>query len=46
MKIILPGGSGFLGTSLARCLISRGHDVIVLTRGGAGVIALLGEIIQ
>ena len=31
-KIILAGGSGFLGTILARKFISRGDDVIVLTR--------------
>jgi uncharacterized protein (TIGR01777 family) len=37
MKIILPGGSGFLGTSLANYLIARGHEAVVLTRRGAGV---------
>jgi uncharacterized protein (TIGR01777 family) len=32
MKIVIPGGSGHLGTSLTRHLRERGHDVVVLTR--------------
>lgn len=32
MKIILPGGAGHLGTILARSLVARGHEVVVLTR--------------
>ena len=32
MKIILPGGSGQVGTILARHLHSQGHDVLVLSR--------------
>jgi uncharacterized protein len=35
-RIIIPGGSGFLGQSLARTLIQRGYDVCVLTRNAAG----------
>jgi uncharacterized protein len=31
-KIILAGGSGFLGTALARRFVAAGDDVIVLTR--------------
>src|SRR5918998_559975 len=31
-KVILAGGSGFLGRSLARELLPRGFDVVVLTR--------------
>ncbi|MEI9865561.1 MAG: TIGR01777 family oxidoreductase [Limisphaerales bacterium] len=31
-RIILAGGSGFIGTALARDLIRRGHEAIVLTR--------------
>lgn len=31
--IILAGGSGFLGTSLADALVARGHAVVILTRG-------------
>ena len=32
MKIILPGGSGQVGTVLARAFCSAGHEVVVLTR--------------
>ena len=32
MKIVIPGGSGHLGTLLAESLHTSGHDVIVLSR--------------
>ncbi len=32
MKVVLPGGSGLLGTILARALVHRGHEVVVLSR--------------
>jgi uncharacterized protein len=32
-RLVLPGGSGFLGRILARWFASRGWDVVVLTRG-------------
>ena len=32
MKIILPGGSGQVGTILARHLHAQDHEVVVLTR--------------
>lgn len=32
MKIVIPGGSGHLGTLLARDFTARGHEVVVLTR--------------
>ncbi|HKR63294.1 MAG TPA: TIGR01777 family oxidoreductase [Thermoanaerobaculia bacterium] len=32
MKIILPGGSGHLGSLLTRAFRAKGHDVLVLTR--------------
>ena len=32
MKIVIPGGSGYLGTLLARSFHEAGHDVVVLTR--------------
>jgi uncharacterized protein len=35
-KVVLPGGSGYLGRHLARRLRARGDDVVVLTRGTDG----------
>jgi uncharacterized protein len=35
-KVVLPGGSGYLGRHLARRLRDRGDEVVVLTRGPAG----------
>ena len=32
MKIIIPGGSGYVGTVLARALHANGHEVVVLSR--------------
>lgn len=32
MKIIVPGGSGNLGTMLARDFVANGHEVVVLSR--------------
>src|SRR5579862_7958039 len=35
-KIVLPGGSGFLGRQLAAHFASGGDEVVVLSRDGAG----------
>jgi len=35
MKIVLPTGSGQVGTVLARAFVADGHEVVVLSRGGA-----------
>jgi uncharacterized protein (TIGR01777 family) len=32
MKIVIAGGSGFLGRTLVKYLASRGHEVVVLSR--------------
>mgnify|MGYP000441538554 CR=1 FL=1 len=32
MKIIIPGGSGQVGTLLARAFHAEGHEVVVLSR--------------
>lgn len=34
-RIVLAGGSGYLGRHLSRMLVARGDDVVVLTRGRA-----------
>ena len=33
MRIVIAGGSGFLGRPLARQFAAEGHDVVILTRG-------------
>lgn len=39
MKIIIPGGTGQVGTILTRALRAQGHDVVVLSRrGGEGAL--------
>ena len=35
MKIIIPGGSGKVGTVLARALHQEGHHVVVLSRNSS-----------
>jgi uncharacterized protein (TIGR01777 family) len=32
-RIVIPGGTGYLGQALARRLVDRGDEVVVLTRG-------------
>jgi uncharacterized protein (TIGR01777 family) len=32
MKIVIAGGSGFLGSELTTLLLANGHDVVILTR--------------
>ena len=36
MKIVIPGGSGQVGTVLARALTADGHEVVVLSRTPVG----------
>jgi hypothetical protein len=36
MKIVIPGGTGHLGRLLVKGLGARGHEVVVLSRGGRG----------
>lgn len=35
MKVVLAGGTGYLGRPLAAALAAQGHDVAVLTRGAS-----------
>jgi uncharacterized protein (TIGR01777 family) len=35
MKCVVAGGSGFLGLALCNQLVSKGHEVVVLTRGAS-----------
>jgi uncharacterized protein (TIGR01777 family) len=39
MKIVIAGGSGFIGESLCSQLLARGHDVVVLSRDPSKVAA-------
>jgi uncharacterized protein (TIGR01777 family) len=45
VKIVIPGGTGQVGTALGRALRSDGHEVVVLTRraGGRGQVSWDGE---
>jgi uncharacterized protein (TIGR01777 family) len=36
VKVVIPGGTGQVGTALGRALRSGGHEVLVLTRQAAG----------
>ncbi|MFP2924114.1 TIGR01777 family oxidoreductase [Pyxidicoccus sp. 3LG] len=36
MKVVIPGGTGQVGGVLARALRAKGHDVVILSRGGGG----------
>ncbi len=36
MRIVVAGGSGFVGRALVAALAARGDSVLLLTRGGAG----------
>jgi uncharacterized protein (TIGR01777 family) len=39
MKILITGGTGLIGRALARTLLEAGHDVFILSRNPAGVVA-------
>lgn len=36
MKVVIPGGTGQVGTALGRALRNDGHEVVVLTRRASG----------
>lgn len=35
-RVVIPGGSGFLGRAFAHRLVARGDEVVILTRGRPG----------
>jgi uncharacterized protein len=37
MKVVIPGGTGQVGGIIARALLARGDDVVVLTRSGTSM---------
>jgi len=40
MKVLLTGGTGFLGKNVARALVARGHEVRLLAREGSNLAGL------
>ncbi len=34
-RVVIAGGSGFLGQALARELVGKGYEIVVLTRGAS-----------
>lgn len=39
MRVLISGGSGFVGTALAADWLAGGHEVLILTRGGGAPVA-------
>jgi NAD+-dependent farnesol dehydrogenase len=47
MKVLLTGGTGFLGKNVARALVGRGHEVRLLAREGSNLTGLpAGDIVR
>lgn len=44
MKVVLAGGSGLIGSELAKSLIGDGHKVVILTRNPARVQARISDV--
>ncbi|MBB6341115.1 uncharacterized protein (TIGR01777 family) [Pseudomonas fluvialis] len=44
LRILLTGGSGFIGSPLASALSQAGHDVLVLTRNSANLRQIQGRV--
>src|SRR5262245_41809310 len=45
MKIVISGGTGFLGRPLADRLAQDGHAIVVLTRGSASADAVTRKVV-
>ncbi len=45
MRVLVVGGTGFLGAAAARAVVRAGHDVTVLTRGGKPVTEGAGALV-
>jgi len=47
VKVLLTGGTGFLGKNVARALVARGHEVRLLAREGSNLAGLpAGDIVR
>jgi uncharacterized protein YbjT (DUF2867 family) len=34
MRILITGGTGFVGSALKQFLLAQGHEVVILSRSG------------
>ena len=46
MKYLITGGAGFIGSNLARCILDKGHEVVVLDNFATGKRENLTEILD
>ncbi|PKM12739.1 MAG: TIGR01777 family protein [Gammaproteobacteria bacterium HGW-Gammaproteobacteria-3] len=46
MKILITGGTGFIGSALTRSLVAQAHQVTVLTRSPAKAAGIFGDTVK
>ena len=46
MRILITGGSGFIGSAITKYLVKRGHSVTVLDNNSRGKTQRLTDIIK
>lgn len=46
MRVIITGGTGFIGQSLAASLLADGHEVIIISRSASSVSRVFGQTVS